>query len=458
MNDEKNIKAKASGDTLESFGYEQELNRVLGLPAVCLFGFAYLAPCTIFSYFGLINGSTHGMMSFAYFIATVAMLFTALSYRQMVKAYPIAGSVYNYTSRSINPSVGFLSGWVILLDYILLPMINYIIAAGFIPLILPGIPVWLDMIILIVIVTVVNLVGVKVMSTFDNIFIVIQFAFVLTAIVFAVKVIGQHDYSILDINGFINISEWSNVGLNGVVSGAAVLCLCFLGFDSVTTLAEEAKDPAKTVGRALLIITLCAGGLFVISTYLFQISWPEGWRELDPDNGSYQLIGYLAGEFMATLLCWIMIIACLASAISSQASCARILYSMGRDHQLPNKVFGHVSKKYKVPDYNIVFIGIVSLLSIWISLDVGSTMINFGALLGFTMVNVSVFAHYWVREKNRGPAAVIKFIILPLCGVCVCMYLWANLGFWALVIGFIWLAIGVVVLVINKKKGNSLQL
>lgn len=458
MSDEKNIKANTGGDTLESFGYEQELNRVLGLPAVCLFGFAYLAPCTIFSYFGLINGSTHGMMSFAYFIATVAMLFTALSYRQMVKAYPIAGSVYNYTSRSINPSVGFLSGWVILLDYILLPMINYIIAAGFIPLILPGIPVWLDMIILIVIVTVVNLVGVKVMSTFDNIFIVIQFAFVLTAIVFAVKVIGQHDYSILDINGFINISEWSNVGLNGVVSGAAVLCLCFLGFDSVTTLAEEAKDPAKTVGRALLIITLCAGGLFVISTYLFQISWPEGWRELDPDNGSYQLIGYLAGEFMATLLCWIMIIACLASAISSQASCARILYSMGRDHQLPNKVFGHVSKKYKVPDYNIVFIGIVSLLSIWISLDVGSTMINFGALLGFTMVNVSVFAHYWVREKNRGPAAVIKFIILPLCGVCVCMYLWANLGFWALVIGFIWLAIGVVVLVINKKKGNSLQL
>lgn len=458
MSDEKNIKASAGDDTLESFGYEQELNRVLGLPAVCLFGFAYLAPCTIFSYFGLINGSTHGMMSFAYFIATVAMLFTALSYRQMVKAYPIAGSVYNYTSRSINPSVGFLSGWVILLDYILLPMINYIIAAGFIPLILPGIPVWLDMIILIVIVTVVNLVGVKVMSTFDNIFIVIQFAFVLTAIVFAVKVIGQHDYSILDINGFINISEWSNVGLNGVVSGAAVLCLCFLGFDSVTTLAEEAKDPAKTVGRALLIITLCAGGLFVISTYLFQIVWPEGWRELDPDNGSYQLIGYLAGEFMATLLCWIMIIACLASAISSQASCARILYSMGRDHQLPNKVFGHVSKKYKVPDYNIIFIGIVSLLSIWISLDVGSTMINFGALLGFTMVNVSVFAHYWVREKNRGPAAVIKFIILPLCGVCVCMYLWANLGFWALVIGFIWLAIGVVVLVINKKKGNSLQL
>lgn len=453
-----NENPKGSENSLEQFGYKQELNRVLGLPAVCLFGFAYLAPCTIFSYFGLINGSTHGMMSFAYLIATVAMLFTALSYRQMVKAYPIAGSVYNYTSKSINPSVGFLSGWVIILDYILLPMINYIIASGFIPLILPGIPVWLDMVILIVIVTLINLVGVKVMSAFDNIFIIIQFAFVLTAIFFAVKVIGQHDYSVFDINGFVNLSEWSNVGLSGVVSGAAVLCLCFLGFDSVTTLAEEAKDPAKTIGKALIIITLCAGALFVIATFLFQVAWPEGWRELDPDNGSYQLIGYLAGQFMATMLCWVMIIACLASAISSQAACARILYGMGRDRQIPKKFFGHISEKHKVPDYNIVLIGIVSLLSIWISLDIGSTMINFGALLGFAMVNVSVFAHYWVKEGRRGPASVFQYIVLPACGTIICMYLWVNLGMWAMVIGFIWLAIGVAALLINKKRGISIEL
>ncbi|MCB6367800.1 APC family permease, partial [Intestinibacillus massiliensis] len=133
-------------------------------------------------------------------------------------------------------------------------------------------------------------------------------------------------------------------------------------------LAEEAKDPAKTIGKALIIITICAGALFVIATFLFQVAWPEGWRELDPDNGSYQLIGYLAGQFMATMLCWVMIIACLASAISSQAACARILYGMGRDRQIPKKFFGHVSEKHKVPDYNIILIGIVSLLSIWISL------------------------------------------------------------------------------------------
>ena len=449
---------EARKNSLEEFGYEQQLNRVLGLPAVCLFGFAYLAPCTIFSYFGLINGSTHGMIALSYIIATAAMFFTALSYRQMVMAYPIAGSVYNYVSRTMHPNLGFLAGWAILLDYILLPMINYIIASAYIPILLPGIPVWLDMIILITIVTVINLVGVRIMSTFDNIFIILQMAFVIAAVIFAIKVIGQHDYNIIDIGGIYNAAEWGNVGLNGVVAGASVLCLCFLGFDSVTTLAEEAKDPGKTVGRALVIVCLCAGGLFVLSTYLFQLAWPEGWRELDPDNGSYQLLGYLAGQFMATLLCVIMIIACLASAISSQASCARILFGMGRDNQLPKKFFGHVSERFKVPSNNIIMIGIVSLLSIWIDLDLGTTMINFGALLGFTLVNVSVFVHYWVKEKKRGVAAFIKYILMPLIGACICLYLWANLGKWALIIGFAWLAVGLIAMLATlsrKKKGSE---
>lgn len=103
MSEEK--KVVAAENTLESFGYEQELNRTLGLGGVLLLGMAYMAPCTVFSYFGLIGTSTHGMVAMAYLIATVAMFFTALSYRQMVKALPIAGSVYNYTAKSIKQEV-----------------------------------------------------------------------------------------------------------------------------------------------------------------------------------------------------------------------------------------------------------------------------------------------------------------------------------------------------------------
>ncbi|MEA4922002.1 MAG: APC family permease [Eubacteriaceae bacterium] len=447
---------KGKGNNLEQFGYKQELNRTLGLGAVVLFGAAYMAPCTIFSYFGLIGTNTHGMVSMAYLIATVAMFFTALSYRQMVKAFPIAGSVYNYVSHSLKTEVGFMAGWAILLDYILLPMINYIIAANFIPILFPGIPRWVQIVILIAAVTIVNLIGVRVLSTVDNILVIFQVAFVVVALIYAIKVIATNDYSV-DINGLMNVSELSNVGVSGLIGGAAILCLCFLGFDSVTTLAEEAKNPSKTIGNALILLVCLVGGYFVISTFIFQTSFPDGWKIMDADNGAYQLLGHIAPSWMASLLVIVMIAACLACAISSQAACARILYGMGRDRQLP-KFFAHVSKRNKVPAYGIILIGVISLAAIFLDLDLASTMINFGALLGFSMVSVSVIAWYWVRKKERGGRAVLNYLVFPILGICICMYLWVNLGKLAMIIGFCWLLIGFIVMLIAKKRGTSLEM
>lgn len=192
----------------------------------------------------------------------------------------------------------------------------------------------------------------------------------------------------------------------------------------------------------------------MLSTYLFQLAWPDGWMQIDSGRGSYQLVGYIAGQFMATFLCVVMIVSCLASAVSSQASCARILFGMGRDHQLPARFFGHISTRFKVPSYNIILIGVVSLLSLYIDFDLGTTMINFGALLGFTLVNISVFVHYWMKECRRGIKAAVNYIVLPAAGASVCISLWVNLGRKALIIGSIWLVIGGIVLLvtINKKK------
>lgn len=323
-----------------------------------------------------------------------------------------------------------------MLDYILLPMINYIICCNFVPIILPGVPRWLCIIILIAAVTLINLVGVKFLSTVDNVLVIFQFAFVLVAIIFALKLIGSESLALFDINGLMNVSEFDEVGMGGLFSATAILCLCFLGFDSVTTLAEEAKDSGKTVGSALILLVCIVGGYFVVSTYIFQIAYPEGWTEMDPDNGADDLLGHIAPQWMATLLVICIIAACLASAISSQAGCARILYGMGRDRQLP-KFFAHVSKKNQVPDYALIIIGAVSLLAIILDLGLASTMINFGALRGFSMVSVSVIAWYWVKGQRRGPGAVLNFLIFPICGIVVCMYLWLNLGKAAIIIGFI---------------------
>ena len=457
MSDEKNI-TNVPDNSLESFGYKQELNRTLGIGAVLLFGMAYMAPCTIFSYFGLIGTSTHGMVAMSYLIATVAMFFTALSYRQMVKAFPIAGSVYNYTAKSMKQEIGCMSGWAIMLDYILLPMINYIIACNFIPILLPGFPRWLSIVILIAAVTLINLVGVKFLSAVDNVLVIFQFVFVLVAIVFALKLIFSEGYNLLDINGLMDVSQIGDIGVSGLVGGAAILCLCFLGFDSVTTLAEEAKEPGKTVGSALILLVVIVGGYFVISTYIFQIAYPKGWQEMSADNGAYDLLGHVAPQWMATLLVIVMIAACLACAVSSQAACARILYGMGRDGQLP-KLFAHVSKKNQVPDHGIIAIGIISLVAIVLDLDVASTMINFGALLGFSMVSLSVIVWYWIKGNGKkSGAGVFNFLIFPIMGICICMYLWANLGKLAMIIGFSWLIVGLICMLIAKKRGTSLDL
>ena len=145
-NETKNMPVKQTKQAKEGFGYEESLNRVMKLPSVLFFGLAYLAPCTIFGTYGIVCGMTHGMLAFAYTVATVAMLFTALSYRQMVKAFPISGSVYAYVQRSINPYVGFMSGWTILLDYILLPMFNFVNIGLYLPMFIPQIPgkVWIS--------------------------------------------------------------------------------------------------------------------------------------------------------------------------------------------------------------------------------------------------------------------------------------------------------------------------
>ncbi len=439
-----------NNQTLERFHYEQSLNRVMRLPAVCLFGLAYLAPCTIFTTYGLITVMTHGMLALAYIFATVAMLFTALSYRNMVKAYPISGSVYTYVQRSINPHIGFLSGWAILLDYLLLPMLNYIVASLYLPILIPAIPGWVWIVVMTVGVTLINLLGIKTTSIVNNILIIIQVAFVILVIITSIKYIvgGGGDGTLIDGKALFNAVEFHNpaVGMAAILGGASVLALSFLGFDSVTTIVEETIEPEKNVGRALIIICLSAGGLFIFSAYIMQIAWPDAWSALqDPNTGANEYFLNVCGSVVSLIFLSITIVGTGASAIASQASAARILFSMGRDNVLPKKFFGHISAR-KVPSYNLIVIGVIGLSALFINLEMASSLINFGALLGFTLVNLSVVSHYFIRKKQRTGSSIFKYLIMPLIGATVCFTIWINLSGYSKIIGFIWLGIGAVYL------------
>lgn len=442
--------------SLQNFGYEQSLNRVLGLGSLIFYGLAYLAPLTIFTTYGLITNMTHGMLALTYTVATIAMALTALSYSQMVKAYPIAGSAYSYAQRAINPHIGFLAGWAILMDYLLIPMINYLVAALFLQPVFPGVPAWIWIVIYIAAVTIINLVGIQVTAWVNNGLVIIQFVFLLAFILFLFKWIGAGNGAgtFFDWNAYMNSVEFGKdgVGWGAILGGASILALSFLGFDAVTTVVEEAKDPGKNVGRAIIITCLGAGAVFVAVSYLCQLAWPTGWNEYaSVDTGAYELIAKVAGSVMGYMFTAAYCIACLASAMASQASASRILFGMGRDGVLPKKFFAHINERFHTPTYNILLIGVISLVAIKLSLAAAASLINFGALIGFTLVNLSVIGYYFVKQKKRSGGAVFVYLILPLLGAATTLTIWVNLDVNSKILGFSWLAVGVVYLAVTTR-------
>lgn len=387
----------SSVSELERFGYEQELKRCLPLSFLIFYGLAYLCPVTVFSTYGLVAVTSHGMVAMSYIIALTAMVFTAFAYMKMVKAYPVAGSVYSYVQRSMNPHVGFLAGWAILMDYMLLPMINYMLAAIFIAPVLPNVPAWVWIIGLVIAVTAVNYLGITVTAWTNNILILIQMAFVGTFVIVLLYYLinGNGAGTLFDANAILNSSEIKAMGGWGpVFLGASILVLSFLGFDGITTVAEEAVDPEKNVGKAIMIVCIGAGIIFILLSYLMQLAWPNGWQEFaDYNSGAWELIVRVTADWVGVFFTCIYVIGCFASAMASSSSAARLLYGMGRDGVLPH-VFAKVHPKFKTPSFAILVMGVIGLLALGPSLALAASLINFGALAGFTMVNLSVVFHY----------------------------------------------------------------
>jgi amino acid transporter len=454
MNDKTNVATQHDQETLGKYGYKQELKRVLTLSALIYYGLAYLVPLTIFTTFGLVTTMTHGMLSLTYAVATVAMTLTALSYAQMVKAYPVSGSAYTYVHRSMNAHLGFLSGWTILIDYMLLPMLNYLVAALFLTAAIPGIPGWVWIITFIVIVTVVNYFGIQVTAWVNSGLIWIQLIFLGALMIFVFRYIsgGGGAGTFIDFTAFYNVIEFSKpeMGWGAILAGASILALSFLGFDAVSTVSEEAIDPEKNVGKAIILTCVGAGLVFIVVTYFLQLAWPNAWNELQSaDTGAYEMINRVAGSFMGYIFTAAYCLGCVASAIASQSSASRILFGMGRDRILPNKFFGHLHPKYKTPTYNIFLIGFISLTALFLSLGTAASLVNFGALIGFGMVNLSVVAHYFVRNKKRAPKDLLKYLIMPLAGAAICFTIWFNLDANSKMLGFSWLAVGIIYLAVK---------
>ena len=415
----------------------------LKLPSLVLFGLAYLTPLIVLGIFGVIAETTGGASPSAYLVALVAMLFTAHSYGRMASAYPVAGSAYTYVRKSIDPRAGFLVGWAILLDYLFLPMVIWLIGGSYLSAQFPGVPIGVWVVGFILVSTALNILGIKVADKAN--FILMAFQLLVIALFVALS-IGSV-VTTAGAGGLANTEPFFNAtsSFGTITAGAAIAAYSFLGFDAVTTLTEETIEPRKNMPRAIMLIALIGGGIFIVVSYVTQLVHPGGVFE-DSASAASAIALQIGGQLFGAIFLAGLVVAQFASGLAAQASASRLLYAMGRDSVLPKPVFGRLNPKFHTPVVNLVITGAVGLIAIFLDVATSTSFINFGAFTAFTLVNLSVIFHF-VRERRAGNRLnPLGYVVVPAVGAVICAYLLSRLDSHAITLGLCWLAVGVLVL------------
>ena len=427
-----------------------QLRPVLSLSALVLFGLAFVGPTAPYTFFGVGAVQSRGHFALVYLIAMAAVSFTAFSYGKMASAFPEAGSTYSYASRAIHPVVGYFAGWVMILDYLLMPMLCVIIVGATSNKLAPSIPYSVWVIFTAAAITGINLAGIEMTSratTIFNIILAVSVVWFVGAAVWALTH-GIGRATLFSIEPFCSPQRFS---LRAVMSATPVAVLSFLGFDGISTLAEDAKDPQKNISRATVLVCLIAGILFILQTYLGQLIWPD-YRTFFPIETAFSDIGRLiGGAALAYLIALLVVAQAWASGIASQASASRLLYGMARDGRLPQALFGHLHAERRTPTYSIILMGAVAMFGgLMLDLDKAAELVNFGACAGFMVVNLSVIGHYFVRLRGKWWSSLVS----PAIGFLICLWIWFSVSTLAMKVGALWTLAGLAYLVIALRHKN----
>ncbi|MGC4011161.1 MAG: APC family permease [Pseudomonas sp.] len=420
------------------------LKRTLSLGSVVLFGIAYMTPIIVLGTFGILADVTRGVVPSAYLVASVAMLFTALSYGRMAAAFPVAGSAYTYVRKSISPKLGFLAGWAVLLDYLFLPMAIWLIGAAYLHSAFPAVPQALWVLAFIGVTTAINVVGLRLAKNINGVLMLVQFLVLIAFVGLAIHYItGDGSRPLWTLEPFLK--EGTQLPL--IMGGAAIACYSFLGFDAVSTLTEETHEPRKTIPRAILLITLIGGGIFIAASYFVQLAHPSVEFQ-NADSAAYEIARNIGGDLFVSFFLIGLIVGQFTSGLSAQASASRLLFAMGRDGVLPRPFFGRISKRFETPVNSIVLCGVVALLALHMDVTTSTSFINFGAFLAFSLVNLSVIFHYYLNAERRGPRELLLFLLFPLIGLLADLWLMVSLDHLAIWLGATWLVLGVIYLAV----------
>jgi amino acid transporter len=428
------------------------LKRTLHLWDLIIIGIVIIQPIAPMGIYGVISNVARGHVVTTILIAMVAMLFTAVSYGKMARAYPSAGSAYTYVGQEIHPSLGYVTGWAMLMDYILNPLICTVICSKLTQNILPGVPYWALATAYAVGFTVLNLRAVKtsarindVLAAGMSIVVVVFFAFVIRF------VWGLHEYGAgFFWQPFYNPQTFS---FGGVFRGTSIAVLTYIGFDAISTFSEEVENPRRNIMLATVLVCVITGVLASLEVYAAQLVWGSSAFPPDKVESAFPLVAFRAGGFfLFHLLNFTVLIANIGSGMGSQLGASRLLYGMGRSNGIPKKFFGAIDPKNHIPRNNVIFVGALALTGAFlISYERGAELLNFGALIAFMGVNAAAFTRYYLRAKEKHWTDLVS----PVLGFLICFFIWLNLSPAAQIAGGIWMVIGIAYGAVKTKGFQS---
>ena len=427
---------------------DNTLKRTMKLHHLVIFGVAFLTPMIAYTIYGVIATASHGVESGSICFAVIAMLFTALSYGHMAKAFPAAGSTYTYTRKAINAKLGVVAGWIVLLGYVFFPMAIWLIGASYFSAAVPAVPSWVWLIGFIVVTSLINIVGVEVGSKINFIMVSIQVVIIVAFLIFTIKAIteGMGEGTIASFSPFYN----PDIDFSYTVAGAAAACYCFLGFDALTTFTEDTIDPTKNIPRSIILTLLVCGAIFLVVTYFTHLVHPS-FDYPNPDNAAYDIAKQVAPSIFGGIFLIGTIAGQFAAGLSAQASGARLLYAMGRDGVLPKKFFGNLNHKTQTPVNAIILTGVVALFAVFLDVTKATAYINFGGFVAFFFVNISVIVYYFVKQKQRSVKGFFLYLVFPVLGALLCLYLLVHLDKIAIILGCAWTVAGIIYLLVLTK-------
>jgi amino acid transporter len=413
------------------------LRRTLTLWDLVLYGIVIIQPTAPMSVFGVLSERGRGHVVTMILFAMVGMLFTAISYGRMARAYPSAGSAFTYVGQEINPAMGYVTGWSMVMDYMLNPIICTIWCSQQAHVFAPAVPYAVWAVFFALLFTGLNVQGVKTSARLNaglaaGMGVVIAVFFVAAAR----YILGQpHDA------GFFTRPFYDPqlFDLKTVLGGTSIAVLTYIGFDGISTLSEEAENPRRNILLATVGTCLVIGVLSAFQVYAAQLIWPASEPFPNVDTGFVHAAGRAWPPLFA-IVGGTLLLANMGSGMGAQLGAARLLYGMGRSNALPKGFFGVVDPKRYIPRNNVLFVGVVALIGAFVlNFGLGAELLNFGALIAFMGVNAAAFLRYYVRAPQK------KFgnLAPPVAGFLICLLLWLNLSWTAKLAGAAWMLVGI---------------